>query len=302
MKDNPENRLRASFEKPELLVIYGSRLYGTNTADSDTDYRGFVCPPFEYMLNNPFWSFDQSKEPIRGSADSVLWSVNTFMKMLLEGQPQTLEMLFVPDSLTLECSPLAKLLINNRQTFISQQVHKRIFGYADAEWRKVTGILSTIEKITPDEDQILESIRNVFSPITEDYNEIRRICLSGKKRVSKPSTRHLGAKRKQQIAEFGYCVKSASHSLRLLGELEELHDTGNLTFPRPEADFLLKVKLGQLSLAECEAVFQERFERAKARQYKSDLPRYPDRKVVQKLYCDILEHKYSFIPKFSQHT
>lgn len=43
-------------------------------------------------------------------------------------------------------------------------------------------------------------------------------------------------------AQMTYDFKSATHAFRLLGEAEEFIQTGHITFPRPDADFLLKVK------------------------------------------------------------
>lgn len=50
--------------------------------------------------------------------------------------------------------------------------------------------------------------------------------------------------------KYGYDVKSAMHTLRLLYECKELVSTGSLTFPRPERDFLIRVRTGQFSQEE----------------------------------------------------
>ena len=69
--------------------------------------------------------------------------------------------------------------------------------------------------------------------------------------------------------KYGYDVKAAIHTLRLLYECKELVTTGNLTFPRPERDFLIRVRAGQFCqeevlqmanrlFAECEAAGKSR--------------------------------------------
>jgi predicted nucleotidyltransferase len=48
--------------------------------------------------------------------------------------------------------------------------------------------------------------------------------------------------------EHGYDTKAAMHALRLIGEGTELMETGVMTFPRPNKDFLIEVREGKYSL------------------------------------------------------
>jgi predicted nucleotidyltransferase len=48
--------------------------------------------------------------------------------------------------------------------------------------------------------------------------------------------------------KYGYDVKAAMHTLRLLYECKELVSTGKLTFPRPEREFLIRVRTGEFSM------------------------------------------------------
>lgn len=292
-----DTSLQDKLKHPDFLVVYGSNLYGTNTSKSDKDYRGFIMPPLKYMVVTPdFWNFRQSTAAIYGSPDTVIWSYPVFFGLLMKGDPQSLEMLFAPDNLIIHKSAMSDMLVANRHIFISRRVHARILGYAHAEWRKVRAVHQTIEKIKPDEDRVMESIRQVFGPPPEEYNEVKRILFLQHERLERPSTRKLGQKRKEQLAEFGYCVKSASHSLRLLGELKELHETGSLTFPRPDAKMLLDVKEGRIPYSECEALYTELFQSMRAKDFNSDLPRDCDRKTVRELYCNTISDYYK-LPK-----
>lgn len=58
------------------------------------------------------------------------------------------------------------------------------------------------------------------------------------KNSSKPS-------RKDSVDKFGYDTKFAMHAFRLLGQAKEILETGKLTFPRPDAQFLKDVKDGK---------------------------------------------------------
>jgi predicted nucleotidyltransferase len=84
------------------------------------------------------------------------------------------------------------------------------------------------------------------------------------KRITGAKGRGKKGTRPETEIKYGYDVKAAMHTLRLLYECKELVSTGNLTFPRPEREFLIQVRTGGLSqeqvlgkagelFAECEA-------------------------------------------------
>ncbi len=52
--------------------------------------------------------------------------------------------------------------------------------------------------------------------------------------------------RREIVDKYGMDVKFASHAFRLCGQGTELLNAGKITFPRPNADFLKKVKYGKI--------------------------------------------------------
>lgn len=60
-------------------------------------------------------------------------------------------------------------------------------------------------------------------------------------------TTNTTAVRRPIVERFGYDPKSAAHAIRLLQEGAELLTTGTLTYPRPNAEWLKSVKLGELT-------------------------------------------------------
>jgi hypothetical protein len=76
-------------------------------------------------------------------------------------------------------------------------------------------------------------------------------------------------------------TKAAMHLIRVLNEGIELMETGKITLPRPEKDFLIDIRLGQAGkLADIDALAQERFARLDAAQKASFLPTEVDRKSI----------------------
>jgi len=275
-----EHMLELSVGAPDYMVLYGSQLYGTSTPESDRDERGFVVPPVEYLTG--LCRFDQRVE--MKSVDRVVWSLAKFVSMLMKGDPQAFEMLFVPDDKILACTDIGRLLRDSVDMFACQRFYRRIMGYAESEWRKVRGVELKPAKRTSTEDSVIEDIRQVFRPDKEGMDEVLRLLFLNHARVEVSARRKLGAKRKAQVEMYGYCTSSASHSVRLLGELTELLHTGRLTFPRPDAARLLAIKRGEVPYEEVETEFKDAKSTACAAADRTPLPDKPDTKGIERMY------------------
>lgn len=67
-----------------------------------------------------------------------------------------------------------------------------------------------------------------------------------------------------RVADFegeGVDWKALSHAIRITEQVIELSKTGTLTFPRPNADFLLAVKQGEVALDEANAYLEAAFKK-----------------------------------------
>ena len=100
--------------------------------------------------------------------------------------------------------------------------------------------------------------------------------------------RKLGAQRKGHIAEFGYSIKNAYHAIRLLEECIELLETGSITFPRPNADFLRKIRHGQAAVEEVEARWNELDKSIPDVLAKSTIPDDIDKEKTDALYYTLI--------------
>jgi hypothetical protein len=114
------------------------------------------------------------------------------------------------------------------------------------------------------------------------------ILFQNKEKKLVPSVTNLGEKRKKEFDQFGFGVSSAAHSIRLTEQLIELMTTGTMTFPRPNANFLLDIRLGKYKKEEIETIFADLQEKAKKARDNSVLPDKPDYNKVNQVYQNVV--------------
>lgn len=84
-------------------------------------------------------------------------------------------------------------------------------------------------------------------------------------------------------ASFGYDTKAAMHLMRLLFEAEEYLLTGEITYPRPEKELLLDIRLGKWVWDKLFAEYFAMEKRVEEAMETSKLPDHVDREKVSEL-------------------
>ena len=100
--------------------------------------------------------------------------------------------------------------------------------------------------------------------------------------------RKLGAQRKGHIEVHGYSIKNAYHAVRLREECIELLQTGSITFPRPNADFLRKIRHGEIDVEVVKARYEELDAQVAGELEKSKIPDDIDKNELDKLFYNII--------------
>jgi predicted nucleotidyltransferase len=110
--------------------IVGSRAYGLDTDESDTDRRGIYLPPAELH-----WSIRGVPEQIViDENQTTYWELQKFIRLALKSNPTVLECLFTP--LVEHASPIAQELRERRSIFLSQLVYQSYNNYVLSQFRK----------------------------------------------------------------------------------------------------------------------------------------------------------------------
>ncbi|MCC2248931.1 nucleotidyltransferase domain-containing protein [Virgibacillus sp. AGTR] len=176
-------------ERTILLAPTGSYAYGTNTENSDKDYKGVCIPPIDYYLglesfNEYNTSGGKNFKNTKDDIDVNIIHVNKFVKDAMQGVPNNIEILFVHPEDCLKITPLGQKLLDHRHLFLSKAIKKKFGGYAYSQIQKLkaknsngTGRQDLIQKFGYDTKFFMHSIRLLTSGIeileTGDFQTLR---------------------------------------------------------------------------------------------------------------------------------
>lgn len=130
----PAPGLGTDFELEDFVIfrcVVGSRAYGLEGKDSDTDRRGVFLAPAEMQ-----WSLFGAPEQFEDdAAQSCYWELQKFLGMALKANPNILECLYSP--LIEKQSELGSELISLRASFLSRMIFQTFNGYAMSQFKKI---------------------------------------------------------------------------------------------------------------------------------------------------------------------
>jgi len=282
---NAESVLNLKIQDCDYLCLSGSRLYGTFTEQSDYDYRGYIIPPFEYLIGNKRFECKELPED-----DHKVYSLKRFLELALRGDPLIIESFFVPEDKIIKKSKTSDIVLGLKDDIISNVIYSRIIGYSHSEWRKAMGEKAVLEKRDRTEDTVINDIREVFKPSKGQMDSIIKTLYEDRELKIVPSKKGIGGKRKKEFDKYGYGVSSAAHSIRLLGQLHELMTNGIMTFPRPIAGVLKDVRYGRMSKKAVEQLYEMHRATVEEVRDASVLPDKPNRKKVWDAYLEIISN------------
>jgi predicted nucleotidyltransferase len=111
--------------------IIGSRAFGLETDESDTDRRGIYLPPAD-----AHWSLYGVPEQLEDQVNQeCYWELQKFLILALKANPNILECLYSP--LVEMATPLAQELLEMRDSFLSRLVYQTYNGYVISQFKKL---------------------------------------------------------------------------------------------------------------------------------------------------------------------
>jgi predicted nucleotidyltransferase len=276
-----------------LRIKFGSHLYGTDTPESDFDFKSIFIPSArEIILNkgkatyNTMRTKGDGEKNYAGEEDEESFSLQQFLKLLSEGQTVSLDVLFAPSWAHLqEPSPVWRDVVQNRDRLLTKK-SSAFVGYARQQANKygikgsrvassrlaldflknmmeIYGTQEKLKVVAPEIEMMIHlhdhmsmrehvnghgakeylwEVCNRQMPLTASiknaYDIMQRI-------VDEYGKRALQAEKQE-----GVDWKALSHAVRVSEQAVELLTTGNVTFPRQNAEYLKAIKKGELSYQE----------------------------------------------------
>jgi len=269
----------------------------------DIDLMGLVIAPENYYLGLSEWGSRGTQERKHGPYDCIFYELRKAVRLLLQGNPNILSLLWLRPEHYLRLSPAGKLLIENRTLFVGKHVYEAFAGYAHDQLAKMEtrDPAELLEYLAVDKELKIRGIHpnhkgqvlaqrgdrehdRLYSPWT-DAALLQRWRSYHKKGQN---LGYLGEKRKRLVLQHGYDAKNAAHSIRLLRMCKEFLETGSMEIYRPDAAELLEIKRGHWPLDQVKQHAADLFQQVQEARDRSLLPDQPNRAAVESLVVEIL--------------
>ena len=149
-----------------LLGLSGSYGYGTNREGSDVDFRGVTLNLPSDLIG--LTSFEQFEDR---TTDTVIYGFNKFVSLLVNCNPNIIELLGLDDDQYYIRSELGQTLLDNRHLFLSKRAAASFGHFADAQLRRLQNAIARDSLPQSEREQhILRSVRSAL----RDFNEHQR--------------------------------------------------------------------------------------------------------------------------------
>ena len=260
-------------------MIFGSHLYGTDTHESDKDFKSVFLPTKEQIylekvpksiVNNTKKSSD-SKNTTK-DIDTEIYSLHYFIQLACEGQTVALDMLHCPDDLLLETSGVWIKIVQNRHLFYTKNLDAFVgyarkqaakYGIKGSRLNNTKRVIDFLKKYQNEGLRLLDiwdklpEGEHIHKHEEDQPNNIKMFEVCGRK-VQETSAieyvipifekfyRAYGDRAIKAARNEGIDWKAVSHAFRAAYQVKDILTKGTIIFPLAEADFLKEVKAGRL--------------------------------------------------------
>ena len=268
-----------------LKVRAGSQAHGLATPESDEDSRGVCIPPERFLLGLSKFEQWQSDD-----GDHVIYSLQKFVRLALDGNPNIVETLFVEEQDRLVVHPLATRLLETRESFLSRQVGLKFGRYAIHQLGRLERHHRWLTQAPPEmpEPQDFGAVLRENGPKFPDTASERAFRAAVKHhRAYREWRQNRNPKRAELELAHGYDTKHAMHLCRLLKMGIEILTHREVWVRRPDADWLRGVRQGSFTYDELLEWARTRERELNKAEKNSSLPERPDFEAAETLVVEL---------------
>jgi len=182
-----ENAEREHAVKIVFVTVSGSRLYGTDNANSDTDYKGIFIPSAQSVLlkHDPkSISYSSGEKNSKNEADDIditLHSVYEFFNHLMKSETGSIDLLFsmFSDKIVFEDEYFTSLVKEHYMSFMNKNMKSFIgyalgqtkkFGIKGARFEELTRFVEFLKELNNTGDEKLKTLFPVFEKFFKEQN------------------------------------------------------------------------------------------------------------------------------------
>lgn len=307
-----------------MLTYMGSKLHGTQTPSSDTDFKGIFIPDWKDILKPRIIDVidegtgNTKEKNTAEDIDKQYYALHKFFDMLAVGDMNAYEMVFAPNLLDTN-HRVWEEIVYKRDRLLSRECKGSIaysrrqaslYGNKATRLAEVTSLVDFLKELDPKAKlgDYSYLIKQFVNGMNAEHTEIIPINVNATKWINHLSCCNrkipysaqvsfaietyqkiideYGNRAKASMTNEGVEWKSLYHAVRIGEQTIELLETGKMTFPRPNVPELMKIKTGNAEVLQVREYIDELLEKAEALQEKSSLPEKADRQLMNDMVQD----------------
>jgi predicted nucleotidyltransferase len=128
--------------KPLYVTLVGSKLYGTYTSESDTDFKGIAFPEVDELIG--LKNFEQKEfedtehEDGPDKMEGSIFAVRKYINLCMKGNPTVIELAFADPKFHAFTTPLGlEIMEYVREHMLTKHLFKPYSAYHKAQMRKL---------------------------------------------------------------------------------------------------------------------------------------------------------------------
>lgn len=289
------------------MTIMGSLAYGVSSDASDEDIYGFCLPPkdmvFPHLAGeilgfgnqvqrfNVWQQHHVRTEDGAKEYDFSIYSIVSFFQLCMENNPNMIDSLFTPERCVKHSTVVGRLVRDNRKMFLHKGSWHKFKGYAFGQVKK----MDTKRQNVPEIGRLRDFASEAGLDLSRDWEEIaaeisheplvQKEFFTLTNAVERMGRRYVG------IAKYGFDVKFAYHVVRLLLEVEQILNEGDLDLERGREQ-LKSIRRGEWTEQRIIDWFESKEKALETAYEESKLPHGPDEKAIKALLLQCLETHY----------